>query len=40
LGSALGREPGADRRTQVRVATAGARILEMETVVGQYEKLK
>jgi len=39
--SALGQKTGADKRPQTLVATTSERILEeMETVVGQYEKLK
>ena len=39
--SALGQKTGADNRPQTLVATTSERILEeMETVVGQYEKLK
>jgi hypothetical protein len=39
--NALGLKAGPDRRPQTAVATTSERILEeMETVVGQYEKLK
>ena len=39
--NALNQKPGPDKRPQTAVATTSERILEeMETVVGQYEKLK
>jgi hypothetical protein len=39
--NALGLKAGPDKRPQTAVATNSERILEeMETIVGQYEKLK